>query len=158
MNVHVGQLPTYHVAYMRYVGPYGPHGIPALWKRLEDWIRTHGLEGPESIRIGIGHDDPTITAHEKCRYDACVVVPPDFAGDKWVNVMDVPGGTYAVSAWSGTAHEIEDAWHSLYRTWLPRSGYEPDDRPCLEVYRGGPEVEGRPGAFRCDLCVPVRPI
>jgi len=158
MNVHVGQLPTHHVAYMRHVGPYGPHGIPAVWKRLNDWIRTRGLEGPESIRIGIGYDDPTITPHEKCRYDACVVVPPDFMGDKWVNVMDVPGGAYAVSAWSGTTHEIEEAWQSLYRTWLPGSGYEPDDRPCLEVYRGRPDVEGRPGAFRCDLCVPVRPI
>ncbi len=27
-----------------------------------------------------------------------------------------------------------------------------------EVYRGNPEVDGRPGMFRCDLCVPVRPL
>ena len=40
--------------------------------------------------------------------------------------------------------------------WLPGSGYEPDDRPCLEVYRGNPSVGA--GAFRCELCVPVRPL
>ena len=158
MNVRVGQLPTYRVAYMRHVGPYGAHGIPKLWERLNEWVRTRGLDGPDSIRIGIGHDDPAITEHEKCRYDACVVVPGDFAGDKWVNVMEVAGGTYAVNAFSGTPHEIEAAWESLYRSWLPGSGYEPDDRPCIEVYRGNPEVEGCAGAFRCDLCVPVRPI
>ncbi len=158
MSVHVTQIPTYRVAYMRYVGPYGPNGIPKLWERFNDWMRTRGLDGSHSIKIGIGHDDPSITEHEKCRYDACVVVPADFDGDKWVNVMEVPGGTYAVSAFSGTAHEIEGAWESLYRTWLPGSGYEPDDRPCIEVYRGNPAVEGCAGAFRCDLCVPVRPI
>jgi len=71
--------------------------------------------------------------------------------------MDVPGGKVAIRVFTGTAHEIEDAWSALYRTWLPGSGYEPDDRPCLEVYRGNPEVAGRPGAFRCELCIPVRP-
>jgi AraC family transcriptional regulator len=58
----------------------------------------------------------------------------------------------------GTAHEIRAAWDTLYRTWLPGSGYEPDDRPCFELYRGNPAVEGKPGAFRCDLCLPVRPL
>jgi AraC family transcriptional regulator len=157
MNVRIGELPKYHVAYMRYVGPYGPHGIPALWKRLYDWMRTHGLDTADAVKLGIAHDDPDVTAVEKLRYDACVVVPSDFAGDKWVNVMDVPGGRMAISVFTGTAHEIEDAWSALYRTWLPGSGYEPDDRPCLEVYRGNPDVAGRPGAFRCELCIPVRP-
>src|SRR5262245_52664598 len=41
MNVQVQQLPTHHVAYMRYVGPYGPHGIPELWSRLWKWMETH---------------------------------------------------------------------------------------------------------------------
>jgi len=85
-------------------------------------------------------------------------VPAGFSGDKWVNVADLPGGRYAVTGWSGTAHEIGAAWESLYRGWLPGSGYEPDDRPCIEIYRGDPEVKGRRGAFRCDLCVPVRPV
>src|SRR2546427_10958583 len=84
MNVRIGELPRYHVAYMRHVGPYGAHGIPALWKRLHEWTRTRGLDTPDSIKLGIGHDDPDVTAVEKCRYDACVVVSPDFAGDKWV--------------------------------------------------------------------------
>jgi hypothetical protein len=34
MRVQVRDLPAFHVAYMRYVGPYGAHGIPALWTRL----------------------------------------------------------------------------------------------------------------------------
>src|SRR4029077_8173036 len=83
------KLPRYRVAYMRYVGPYGPHGIPELWKRFKEWMEPRGLFGPDSIRLGIGPDDPVVTAPEKCRYDACVVVPESFAGDKRVNVIDV---------------------------------------------------------------------
>jgi AraC family transcriptional regulator len=158
MNVAVRELPRYRVAYMRYVGPYGPHGIPELWKRFREWLGTRGLLGPGSIRLGIGHDDPEVTAPEKCRYDACVVVPESFAADKWVNVVEVPGGKYAVAEFIGTADKIREAWEALYRSWLPGSGYQPDDRPCLEVYRGNPEVDGRPGTFRCELCVPVRPL
>ena len=158
MNVAVRELPRYRVAYMRYVGSYGPHGIPELWKRFREWLGTRGLLGLGSIRLGIGHDDPEVTAPEKCRYDACVVVPESFAADKWVNVIEVPGGKYAVAEFIGTADKIREAWEALYRSWLPGSGYQPDDRPCLEVYRGNPEVDGRPGTFRCELCVPVRPL
>lgn len=156
MNVRIRQFPRYHIAYMRYVGPFGAHGIPALWKRFRAWTEARGLGGPDCIKLGIGRDDPRVTAPEKCRYDACVVVPETFTGDRWVNVTEVPGGRYAVVGFRGGPHEIEGAWDTLYRSWLPGSGYEPDDRPCLEIYRGNPEVD--PRAFRCELCVPVRPL
>jgi AraC family transcriptional regulator len=41
--------------------------------------------------------------------------------------------------------------------WLPDSGYQPDDRACLEIYRGAPTA-GKAGAFRCELCLPARPL
>lgn len=158
MNVRVRELPRYRVAYMRYVGAYGPGGIPELWKRFGKWMERRGLAGSDAIKLGIGHDDPDVTAPEKCRYDACVVVPDGFAGDSCVNVVDVPGGKYAVTEFIGTLDSIRGAWEALYEFWLPASGYEPDDRPCLEVYRGNPAVGGGAGRFRCELCVPVRPL
>ena len=42
--------------------------------------------------------------------------------------------------------------------WLPGSGYQPDDRPCYELYRGDPTVDPKKGTFRCELCLPVRPL
>jgi AraC family transcriptional regulator len=158
MNVRVTELPAHHVAYMRYVGPYGAHGIPDLWKKLRKWMETHDLLSASTVTLGVAYDDPDVTAPDRCRYDACVVVPPDFAPDRWVNVVDVTGGKFAVSEFAGTAHEICGAWEALYRSWLPGSGYEPDDRPCFEVYRANPSGECPPGAFRCELCLPVRPL
>ena len=156
--VTVKDLPASHIAYMRRVGPYGAGGIPELWKRLNAWIARHDLDGPDRITLGISYDDPLVTPPERCRYDACVVVPRTFAGDRLVNVTDVPGGKYGVTMFAGTAQEIVGAWDAFYRDWLPGSGYEPDDRACLEIYRGRPAVVDRPGAFRCELCMPVRPL
>jgi AraC family transcriptional regulator len=155
MRVQVRDLPAFKVAYMRYVGPYGPHGIPALWHRLLRWMEPRGLCTPERTTLGVAYDDPAITAAERCRYDACVVVPEDFGADRWVNVTTVPAGRYAVAGFTGTAHEIGAAWDQVFRAWLPRSGYEPDDRPCYELYRGNPTVGA---GFRCELCLPVRPL
>lgn len=158
ISVQVKELPGYHVAYMRYVGPYGAHGIPELWGRLFTWMEPRGLCTPASIRLGVAYDDPAITAAAQCRYDASVVVPPDFAGDRWVNVTDVRAGRYAVAGFSGTAEEIGGAWDRVFSAWLPRSGYAPDDRPCYEIYRGNPTVDAKRPGFRCELCLPVRPL
>jgi AraC family transcriptional regulator len=158
MTVHVRALPAYHVAYMRYVGPYGADGIPELWLRLRRWMQARELDGDTAVKLGIGYDDPGITKAEKCRYDACVVVPRNFVADRWVNLMGVPAGTYAIAEFTGTAHEIEGAWECVFGAWLPNSGYQPDDRPGVEMYRGNPNLDGKAGAFRCELCLPVRPL
>ena len=158
MSVVVRELATQHVAYMRCVGPYGPRGIPELWARLRRWMETRGLEVASTVRLGVAYDDAGVTEPAKCSYDACVVVPEAFAADRWVNLMDVPGGRYAVSAFHGTAHQIEGAWHQVFANWLPESRYQPDDRTCFEIYRGAPPSGSRTGTFRCDLCLPVRPL
>jgi AraC family transcriptional regulator len=155
MSVRVTEMPALRVAAMRYVGPYGAHGIPELWQRLRAWIAAHDLGHGPRVTVGIAHDDPSITAPERCRHDACVVVPGAFVPDRLVDVVDVAGGLYAVAEFVGTAHEIEGAWDRVFAAWLPGSGYEPDDRPCYEVYRGDPSVDGR-AVFRCELHLPVR--
>jgi AraC family transcriptional regulator len=158
MNVQVRQAPPHHVAYMRYVGPYGPYGIPELWMKLRTWIDAHGLASPDTVTLGVAHDDPSITAPAQCQYDACVVVPPDFAADRAVNVMDVAGGRCAVAQFEGTAQEIQGAWDRVFSAWLPGSGYQPDDRPCYELYRGSPMKDMDRGVFHCELYLPVRPL
>ncbi len=158
MAVEVKALPSYRVAYMRYAGPYGAHGIPALWTRFNRWMEGRGLLTETRLTLGVAYDDPAITAAELCRYDACVVVPSEFEPDRRVTMMDVAGGRYAVSEFVGTASEIGAAWDQVFAAWLPSSAWQPDDRPCVEVYRGNPTVDDRAGTFRCQLCLPVRPL
>lgn len=157
MNVTVKSVPGYRLAYMRYVGPYGTQGIPELWVRLKRWAEPRDLWTPERLCLGIAHDNPGVTAPEKCRYDAGIVIPADFQPDAQVNVIDVPGGRFAVAPFEGTGTDIGPSWDGVFCDWLPQSGYQPDDRPCMEAYQGEAWDE-RTGFVRCELWTPVRPL
>jgi len=68
--------------------------------------------------------------------------------------MTIASGKYAISRFKVSADEFTEAWSWVYGTWLPQSGYQPDDRPCFEIY---PE-EPAGGKFTVDICVPVKPL
>ena len=158
MQIETRDLPPCRVAYMRHVGPYNETGgIAALWDGFERWLRTRDLRQPDTMTIGIGHDAPRISPADKLRYDACVVVGDDFKSDRFVNVADLPGGRYAVAQFEGTAADIGPAWERLFTAWLPSSGYQPEDRPCLELYQMT-VTQRATGHLRCELCIPVKPL
>lgn len=97
-----------------------------------------------------------VTAPAKCRYDAGIVVPADFKGDTAVNLVVVPGGKYATCDFVGSTRDIDVPWRQVY-SWLPSSGYQPENRAGYEVYRGN-AWDGKTDAIRCEVCVPVRPL
>lgn len=156
MNVEMKTLPDARVAYMRHIGPYGDPGISRLWRRFEAWCRERGLSDQPRAAYGISHDSPDITAPEKCRYDACIEVGDGFKPEGDVGVQTIPGGLYACAPFTGAAEAIHRAWMQLYGEWLPESGYEPDDRPAVELYGTEVKIDKKTGAFSCLLCLPVR--
>jgi len=162
MDVEIKTLPNTRVAYMRYVGPYGGSGIAAAWQRFAAWCAEAGLMQPRRRMFGVCLDDPTITPPEKCRYDCAVEVGADFvpSGPMGVEVgiETVAGGRYACARFSGVAAEVRDAWTGLVARWLPKSRYQPDDRPALEIYEPDFVVDEKTGAFPCLLCMAVRPL
>jgi AraC family transcriptional regulator len=158
MRVEVREIPPYRIAYMRHIGPYGTSGaISALWVSLRRWIHSRDLQRPGLLTVGIGHDAPGIVAPEKLRYDAGLIVADDFKPDRSVNVTDLPGGKYAVARFEGSAAVITDAWAKLYTAWLPGSGYQPEDRPRLELRRDH-DLQLPADHLRCELCLPIRPL
>jgi AraC family transcriptional regulator len=160
MNVTVQTLPSYPLAYMRYTGPYGAQsGIPQLWLKLQRWAAARDLWTPDRLCVGIAYDDPRVTDPDRCRYDAGIVLPAgvDVSGDAQVNTAGSPAGKYALAPFEGTARDIAPCWDRVFSHWLPQSGYQPDDGPCMELYRGD-AVDMATGVVRCDLCTPVRPL
>jgi len=154
MQVEIVELPPVKIAYMRQIGPYGP-AIGEFWdKAFTPWLVANGLLGEPCY--GIGHDDPSITPPDKCRYDACVEVPADFVpSGRAVNLGSLPGGRYAVARFYGNPQSIGDVWIELYRDWLPRSGFQCDVRPCFEYYPRNWKPDPATGQFGCDLCMPL---
>jgi AraC-like DNA-binding protein len=74
-----------------------------------------------------------------------------------IGKMTLPAGACAVARFEIRTDEFERAWDSVYGGWLPSSGYQPDDRPCFEVYHNDPQQHPEKKCV-VDICVPVKPL
>ena len=155
-SVEVKELPKMTVAYIRYTGPYqgNVNLFGDLWNKLFAWAGPRGLLAGEFKMMIVYHDDPNITNEDKLRLSVCITVPAGTKTDGETGRMDLEGGLCAVGRFNVGAEEFQQAWEWMYGQWLPQSGYQPDDRPSLEMY---PE-EPKDGRFTVDICVPVRPL
>jgi AraC family transcriptional regulator len=161
MKVEVKNLPEYRVAYVRVMDGYNSSKITKAFEKVIKWARARDLMGPQSLVLGIGLDNPEVTPLEKCRYDACVTVPAGTKGEGEIGVYDIPQGKYAVCRVEGEYAKINEQmmshWQRLMSEWFPDSGYQPDDRPCFEIYRET-EAEFNAGKYVVDICEPVKPL
>jgi len=156
-SIEIKQLPDMTVAYVRHIGPYkGDEALfQGLWNKLFAWAGPKGLLAqPNLISLAIYHDDPNITEDMKLRTSICLTVPEDTMVDGEVGKMKVEGGQYMVARFVVNATEFADAWQWVYAKWFPESGYQPDDKPCFEMYTEEP----KDNKFTVDICVPVKPL
>lgn len=157
MNVTLVDRQPATVAYLRHLGPYG-EPIAKFWQETYvPWAVMNKL-GADHARYGISYDDPSITAPEQCRYDACAEVSPDFIATCGALKTTIPGGKYAVLKFKGTVKHVGTAWAALLRDWLPSSGLQLDARPCFEHYPKGASYDCETGEFSCEICIPVVPL
>lgn len=163
MKVEVKNLPEYRVAYARVMDGFNDQSpkIMKAFEKVVKWAQARDLMGPESLVLGISLDNPEVTPSDKCRYDACVTVPAGTKGAGEIGVYDIPKGKYAVYRVEGKYatinQEMMKHWHRLMSEWFPDSGYQPDDRPCFEIYRET-EEEMKAGKYVVDICEPVKPL
>ncbi|WP_028104245.1 AraC family transcriptional regulator [Pseudoduganella violaceinigra] len=152
MDVKVMELQPARVAYRRHIGPYGP-AVGQFWAQsVMPWMLGNGLA--EATCYGIGHDDPSLTPADKCRYDACVEIPAGLEPGGQFSVANLPGGRYAVTRYTGSPRDIGPVWNRLMKEWLPSSGLQCDERPCFERYESlATQTEAD---FTCEICIPVK--
>jgi AraC family transcriptional regulator len=158
-NVIVEDLSTITVAYVRNVGPYKGNEklFETLWARLMMWAGPRGLmQQPNMSCLSIYHDDPDVTDEKNLRVSVCISVPPDTVVDADIGKMELAGGKCAVARFEIDGDQFQDAWNFVYGEWLPKSGYQCDDRPCFERYMNDPKKHPQKKHI-VDICVPVRP-
>ncbi len=101
------------------------------WRQLQAWVYTNELDDCEEI--GIYHDNPAITPHDKCFYIAAVSTKEKVINTNLPsNVLE--GGLYATFDISGGEKE-EVAWFIkwVYYDWLPKSGFETTTAPSFVI-------------------------
>jgi len=84
-----------------------------------------------------------------------VELATDASPPSGISLDSVGAGRYAVCTHRGTCDGIAAAYQRPFGSWLPGSGEEADDRPCMELYRNSP-LDTAPADLLTDLCVPLR--
>jgi AraC family transcriptional regulator len=159
-SIEVKDVPEMHVAYIRHIGPYAKdlQLFQKLFNKLCAWAGPRGLlRFPETKFITIYHDNPDITDEAKLRTDVCITVPVDTKVSGEVGKATLPAGKCAVAHFEIMPDQYGDAWNAVYGGWLPESGYQPDDRPCFELYLNEPKQHPQ-GKHIVDIYAPVKPL
>lgn len=75
-----------------------------------------------------------------------------------IETRHIEGGLYAAYRLVGPYALIAPSFETLFGRWLARSGYEPDHRPALELYRSPTAAAAAAAQSGCvtDLLIPIR--
>lgn len=135
-RVELVDLPSLRVATIENRGDY--RLANKSFERLMAIAATTGLLTPATRTIGIYRDDPESVPAEELRSAACITVPDGWTPSAGLGEARIDGGSYARIVHTGPYTELEAAYDWLYRTWLPTSGREPRNLPCIEEYLNDP--------------------
>ncbi len=152
MDMKIEVIPSYCVAYIRNVGPYGAGNMQTM-EELKAWTRSNGLFDDQAVLFGIAWDNPEATEPENCRYDTCVVISDEkwIKDDGQVRYGRLAGGSYAVFRISHTAEAVQKAWTEIFPELLKQGRDFDETRPILERY-----AVSLVKNHECEICVPVK--
>ncbi len=150
--VELRDLPPRTVAYVRVLDPYSSFtAVRQAYERLMAWASARGLSDRQWL--GYQWEDPEIVALKDCRYDVAVEVD-DVRPEGEIGRFQFPAMRVAEVRIKGDVQLELRALDWLFGTWLPRSGYVPDDQPAFEAWIGRPFAHGfEQFAIACQLPV-----
>ena len=138
-RVKIRDIPGRTVAYIRVDKPYQGNGVANATRNLVNWAERNGLA--DGQWLGYQWDNPEITSLEHCRYYVAVEAER-FIPKGEVARHRFPPMVVAQVEIRGGLDLKPSTFQWLYGSWLPRSGYVPDDHPCFEASIGRPFAHG----------------
>lgn len=151
-QVRIRELPARTVAYTRVHDPYKPDAAVQAVHRMLAWADAQGLAGGQWL--GYQWESPELVPLEHCRYHVAVEAERFTARGEIGRFKFPPMLVAQVEVKGGIDLELR-VLQWLYGTWLPRSGYVPDDHPCFESWIGRPFAHGLE-YFELNAQLPVR--
>ena len=130
--------------------------IGQAYEKLFRWAIPRGQVTSETKTITVYRDDPAITAIEKVRQDASIIVKSEIKVEGEICKSTLPAGKYAVGRFEIKETEFEEAWNTMC-AWLTESGYQPANSPTYEYYHNN-YSEHPEHKFIVDICIPVKPL
>lgn len=134
MNIEIKSIPARRLAVVEHRGPV--ETLAVSLNKLIDWAKSQplNLKPKAGESFGFAYDDPKTTDPQNFRFDLGISVPEQVKLENDIIEKRLPAGRYAVTMHKGSRDSIGDTVYSLYRDWLPSSGEELGDLPCIFCY------------------------
>lgn len=130
-NIQVTEVPELKLAYIAHIGH---DNLQSAFKRLLDWAADNGLLRDGNIKpITIYHDSFKITALDKLRISAGIILREPVQVDGEVGLTTIPKGKYVVGHYEIKPEEFGLVWGELF-VWLNKNGYKKSDKNVFEIY------------------------
>lgn len=149
----IKQVADIHLAYIRHTGSYDK--VASSFQRLMLWAAAHFVLKMSPKTLGIVHDNPELTAEDKIRFDACVVVNQAIKPRGEVGYKKIEGGTFAVFRYKGTYDNFYNVYDYIYNSVVFDKGWELADKPALEWYIKSPPFY-KPEQYVTDFYLPLK--
>lgn len=150
--VRVCERPSMDVLCLRHRGAIA--GIAHTYRALHRALDERPFAAGPREDVGLSYGDPQ--EENGFAYFAGVrrseTMPA--AATAPIETRHVEGGLYAAYRLVGPYALIAPSFETLFGRWLPRSGYVPDHRPALELYRSSPGTAQSDCVT--DLLIPIR--
>lgn len=134
MKVVIKEMKARRLAAFEHRGD--PRKVGDSVNKLINWAKaqTLDLRPKPGEAFGFAYDDPKTTPSNEFRIDLAITVPEQVKLDGDIVEKRLPAGRYAVAIHKGSRNNIDETVKGLYRDWLPKSGEELGDLPCIFSY------------------------
>lgn len=134
MKVEIRHIKARRLAVIEHRGD--PKEIGNSVSKLIDWAKnqTININPKRGEAFALAYDDPATTAPDEFKLDLGITVPEQLKIGGGLIEKRLPAGRYAVSMHKGSRDNIGETVYGLYRNWLPDSGEELGDLPCIFCY------------------------
>ncbi len=151
-QVEIRDLAARSAAYIRVTRPYEGDRVFQAAQRLIAWAEKRGLA--DGQWLGYQWDNPELTNLEQCIYYIAVEAGEFDPYGEVGHYRFPPMRVAQIEIRGGVELELR-ALQWLYGSWLPRSGYLPDDQPGFEAFIGRPFAHGGE-YFELYVQLPIR--
>lgn len=134
MKVDIRNINKIRLAVIEHRGD--PKWIAESVNKLVSWAKAQpiNLKPKPGEAFGIAYDDPKTTPASEFRMDLGIKIPENLKLEGNIVEKYLPSGSYAIVMHKGSRNNLDDTVYPLYREWLPNSGKELGDFPCVFCY------------------------
>lgn len=130
--------PAYHVASVRFVGPYSERRIRSEWESLAKWAKSQGLRTGHWFFIEDG-------SGPRYRFEVAIEVRGKAKGDRKVHLRTFPASPIATVTFNPEEVSARVVYHGLsdWLRWRKKDKSIKRARTWREVYTGNPWTDAK---------------